>query len=130
LNDVPRRRGGRIALDRLPLGPPTEDVVLMAAMRKPVRAKFRDEAFAIEIDWSRHLLPHCMMWIHDRGADTKPWDGRFRGVGIEPLAAAFDGPWDFSAGSNPLSAMGYATALHVRPDTPTLLSCSMAVSAV
>lgn len=130
LNDAPKRRGGRIDLARLPLGPPTEDVVLLAGMEGPIRASFVDEGFALEIDWSRPTLPHCMMWIHDRGADGKPWGGRYRGLGLEPLAAAFDGPARFSAAPNPLAAAGFATAVDLTPDAATTLTCALSVHPV
>jgi len=128
LSDVPKRRGGTVDLARLPLGPRTEDVALMAGMRGPVRANFEAEGFTVEIDWSRDLLPHCLMWIHDRGLDAKPWNGRYRGLGVEPLAAAFDGSWNLSAGSNPLSAQGYATSIGVEPGEPVVLNCAISVA--
>jgi hypothetical protein len=127
LTNVPRRHGGHIDLSRLPLGPPTEDVVLLAGMAGPVRAEFIDEAFVLEIDWSRDALPHCMLWIHDRGLDEKPWNGRYRGLGVEPLAAAFDGPVSLSAGPNPLAGEGFRTALIVAPDHPAELSLALRV---
>ncbi len=128
LADVPKRRGGRIDLRHLPLGPPTEDVVLMAGIRGPVRARFKEEGFSLDVHWSRDLLPHCMMWVHDRGADGKPWGGRYRGLGIEPVAAAFDGPWSLSAGPNPLNAVGFSTALRIGLEAATQLCCTLAVS--
>ncbi|MFL5258969.1 MAG: hypothetical protein ACJ8AS_04395 [Hyphomicrobiales bacterium] len=127
LAEVPRRLGGYIDLSRLPLGPPTEDVVLLAGMAGPVRAVFIDEGFELEIDWSREALPHCMLWIHDRGLDDKPWSGRYRGLGVEPLAAAFDGPVSLSAGPNPLAGEGFSTALIVAPDQPSEISLTLRV---
>ncbi len=122
---VPKRLGGTVDLRKLPLGPATEDVVMLAGVRGAVLAHFSDEHFALEINWSRALLPHCMVWIHDRGSDQEPWSGRFRGLGIEPVASAFDGPWEFSAGSNPLNEMGFATSVLLHPENPTQLHCSL-----
>jgi hypothetical protein len=128
LRDAPRRHGGRIDLHRLPLGPPTEDVVLMAGMRRPVCATFHGESFVLELDWNREQLPHCMMWMHDRGSDAEPWAGRYRGLGLEPMAAAFDGPWSLSVGPNPLNAAGYATSVLIRPHATAQLTCALAVA--
>ena len=127
LAQVPRRHGGTVDLGRLPLGPAIEDVVLMAGMRTPVRANFTREGFCVVLDWNREQLPHCMVWIHDRGIDSEPWAGQYRGVGLEPMAAAFDGPWDLSTKSNPLNAKGYTTAIKLEPNAATRLSCSISV---
>jgi hypothetical protein len=68
-----------------------------------------------------------MMWIHDRGLDDPPWNGRYRGLGLEPMASAFDGPWEVSAGLNPLNAQGFATAVAVDPATPVEFELSLSV---
>jgi hypothetical protein len=117
-----------VDFSRLPLGPVVEDVVLMAGIRSPLIACFSEEGFSLEVDWSRDHLPHCMMWVHDRGLDTPPWGGGYRGVGLEPLASAFDGPWLLSAGANPLERRGYRTCLALEPGSPMLLHLDMAVS--
>lgn len=127
LAEVPRRHGGVVDLSLLPLGPPTEDVVLLAGMAGPIRAEFIDEGFALEIDWDREALPHCMLWIHDRGLDGKPWSGRYRGLGVEPLAAAFDGPVSLSAGHNPLAQEGFGTAISLAPGQPTEIGLTLKV---
>jgi hypothetical protein len=127
LTGVPGRHGGSVDLSRLPLGPPMEDVVLLAGVTGPVRAEFIDEGFILEIDWSRDALPSCMLWIHDRGLDDKPWGGHYRGLGVEPLAAAFDGPVSLSAGSNPLASEGWSTAIEIAPDQPAEMSLTLRV---
>jgi hypothetical protein len=128
LSNVPGRFGGMVDLRRLPLGRETEDVVMLAGMRGPLQAHFTGEGFAVRLDWNRALLPHCLLWIHDRGLDSEPWNGSYRGLGIEPAAAAFDGPWDFSAGSNPLNAVGFATSVLLNPDLPLEFRCSLSLS--
>lgn len=125
LAHVPRRLGGMVDLRSLPFEHRIEDVVMLAGIRAPVRARFTEEGFTLEIDWLRTLLPHCMVWIHDRGADLEPWAGRFRGLGLEPVASAFDGPWELSASPNPLSALGFPTAVLLRTESPTRLQCSL-----
>jgi hypothetical protein len=127
LAEVPRRHGGFVDISRLPLGPPMEDVVLLAGIAGPILAEFIDEGFELEIDWSRDALPNCILWVHDRGLDGKPWSGRYRGLGIEPLAAAFDGPVSLSAGPNPLAGEGFSTALAIAPDQPTEVSLILRV---
>src|SRR5690606_4487834 len=88
LERVPERRGGRADLSHLPLAQRVDDVVLLAGMKAPLRGAFLDDGFALTVDWPRNLLPHCLVWIHDRGIDVPPWNGTYRGIGIEPLASA------------------------------------------
>jgi hypothetical protein len=127
---LPGRSGDTVNLLSIPLGPRMEDVVMLAGVREPVRARFIEEGFELEIDWSRTLLPHCMAWIHDRGLDPHPWEGRFRGLGLEPMASAFDGPWELSVGPNPLNALGFATSLLLPAKRPTELHCSLTVGKI
>lgn len=112
-------RGGPLDLARLPLGPPVDDVALLLGCRPPVVARFLDEGFAVEVDWDPRL-PHCMLWLHDRGLAAPPWGGRFRALGVEPMAAAFDLPEALSLGPNPLAAEGWATALDLPAGRTTL----------
>jgi hypothetical protein len=130
LAHVPGRLGGAVDLLSLPLGQRVEDVVMLAGIRAPLRARFIEEGFEMEIDWSRTLLPHCMIWIHDRGLDMDPWTGRFRGLGLEPIASAFDGPWELSAGPNPLRDLGFPTSVFLPVESPTELYCSLTVGEV
>jgi hypothetical protein len=127
LDRIPGRHGGMADLSLVPPGGIVEDVVLMAGMHGPVRAHFRDEAFALVIDWSREHLPHCMLWLHDRALEDPPWCGRFRGLGVEPMAACFDGPWGLSVGDNPLEREGYSTALNVDPSQDIEVWCRLSV---
>jgi hypothetical protein len=124
---VPQRHNGEIDMSRLPLSRRTEDVLLMSDMEAPVTAIFRNEGFILELDWDRAHLPHCMMWIHDRGLDDPPWNGLFRGLGLEPMASAFDSPWTFSAGDNPLNRQGYSTSVTMDDGQTQEFSLSIAV---
>jgi hypothetical protein len=130
LRHVPKRRGGSFDLSRLPLGQRVDDVVLLAGMKGSIRGTFLDDGYALTVDWPRHLLPHCLVWIHDRGIDVPPWNGSYRGIGIEPLAAAFDAPWAVSLGENPLTRAGFPTALTVSRGKPIELFCDLSVAAL
>jgi len=130
LQNVPKRRGGSVDLSRLPLGPRVDDVVLLAGMSGPLRAAFYDDGYALTVDWPRDLLPHCLVWIHDRGIDVPPWNGSYRGIGIEPLASAFDAPWAVSLGENPLARAGFPTALAVSKGCDVELFCELSLAAL
>ncbi len=129
LDAVPGHKGQTEDFSALPPGPTVEDNILLAGMRGPVTATFLDEGFRLVTDWDRSLLPHAMLWLHDRATEDAPWHGRYRGLGIEPMAACFDGPWRVSVGDNPLAAAGYRTAVDVDPARDTVLWCRLGVEA-
>jgi hypothetical protein len=128
LDAVPGHDGRGVDFSALPPGGVVEDNILLAGARGPVTAHFIDEAFRLTVDWDRTQLPHVMLWLHDRATLDAPWHGRYRGLGIEPMAACFDGPWAFSTGDNPLRRAGFATALDVDPARVTELWCALAVA--
>jgi len=115
---VPAAGGGTVDLSRLPKPRPAEDVVQLCGMRGPVEIAFRDARARLAVDWDRVLLPSCQLWIGDRALTSPPWNGGYRGLGIEPNAAAFDLADAVSSADNPISARGVATTVALDPDRP------------
>jgi hypothetical protein len=115
-------------LSRLPLGRPVEDVLLLGGATGPVRLSYPHEAAAVELDWDRALLPSVMLWIADRALESSPWNGSYRGLGVEPIAAAFDLPSGVSTASNPLTARGIATTVSLDPAHPVVIRSSISAS--
>lgn len=124
LDSVPAGSGS-VDLSRLPLTRATEDVVLLAGVRSALHARFADSATHLVLDWDRALLPHLMLWLSDTALEEEPWSGRYRGLGVEPVAAAFDFPNSVSTGPNPLSDAGFPTHVHVEPGAPLRIEYSM-----
>jgi hypothetical protein len=89
LSDV-EGKAGPLDFSTLPHGAPAEDLLMMTKLRSPIQAHFLDEAYRLRLDWDRSALPNCVLWTHDRALGERPWGHRFRGVGIEPGAMAFD----------------------------------------
>lgn len=110
--------GGLVDLSRLPADRPAEDVVQLFDVAGPVRAVYADDGYAITVDWDRALLPSCQIWISDRALQSFPWRGRFRGLGIEPTASAFDFAHPVSQAATPIGAMGYPTVVRIAAGTP------------
>ncbi len=110
---------------RMPFEKPAEEVVQLAGMRGPVRAVFAGDAAGIEIDWDRSVLPSVQLWLSDRALQDEPWRGHYRGLGIEPIASAFDLAESVSTSPNPISAAGYATCVEVRPGAPLRIGYSL-----
>lgn len=120
LDAVPAR-GGTVDLTRLPAARPAEDVVQLFGLTGPVRALYQDEGYAVTVDWDRDLLPSCQIWISDRALTGFPWRGRFRGLGIEPTASAFDFAQTVSQANTPIGSLGYPTVLRLPAGRPVVI---------
>ena len=112
---------GFVDMSHLPLTPKTDKNILLAGVKGPARLTWLDEGKGVELDWDRVLLPSLMFWHTDGGIGGEPWNNAFRGLGMEPLASAFDLHTDLSAGPNPINARGVKTALEIDPAAPVVI---------
>lgn len=119
------RPGGMVDLSRVPLDPQTDLNVQLCGMRGPIRAIYPDEGSGVELDWDRTLLPSVQIWHTDRGIEGAPFDGRYRGIGVEPVASAFDLGAAVSCGPNPINARGVATHIPIGPTAPVTIRHSI-----
>lgn len=92
--------------------------VQLCGLRGPITATYHDQGAGFVLDWDRTLLPSLQIWHTDRGIDGPPWNGQYRGLGLEPIAAVFDLHDDASTGNNPINARGVATAIVIHPRAP------------
>jgi hypothetical protein len=118
---------GPVDLAHLPPGGEVEDVVQLGGVSGSIVLSYRDEGLAAVLDWDRSLVPSTLLWISDHGATDAPFAGRYRGLGVEPIAAAFDLADEASLADNPVNATGIATAIALSPDRP--VSIRYAISA-
>jgi hypothetical protein len=128
LASVPAAGGGRIALNRLPLAVPAEEVLLLAGADGSFA--LHDEAAGVvtTLRWDAERLPHCQIWISNGGRLAAPWSGRNHCVGVEPCCAAMDLGTTVSTRANPLTADGFATAVALSPGEPWRCSYTLAVA--
>ena len=124
LNTVPRP-GGAVDLSHVPLAPRTDLNVQLCGMRGPLRATYLDEGAGVELDWDRSLLPSLQIWHTDGGIGGAPWHGTYRGIGVEPVASAFDLGPVVSCGPNPINARGIATEIQINPAAPVTIRHSI-----
>ncbi len=117
LSEVPSD-GGRVDMAHLPLSPRTDKNVQLCGVTTPLTGIYLDEGVGFELDWSRDLLPTLMMWHTDGGIGGEPWNNQFRGIGLEPLASAFDLHTDVSTGPNPINKRGVKTWVDIDPAQP------------
>lgn len=123
LETVPWPEGG-IDLTHVPLGKPNVSVQL-CGMRAPLRALFLDDRTGVEIDWDRAILPSLQIWCTDRGIDGPPWHGQYRGIGVEPIASAFDLNTALSSRPNPISKRGIRTWVDLVAGDPLTINHSV-----
>lgn len=113
----------------LPMQGQSEDLVLLAGLDGHVGLQLLDRGFRIDQHWPGQILPCCLLWISAQGREYYPWSGRFRGLGVEPIAAPFDlGP--ATAGANPLTRAGIATAIQLHAGEALTINYSIAVRAI
>jgi len=130
LEAVPLAAGGSVEFSQLPQGPPAEEFLQLAGATGEAVITYTDERARVRLTWDPRLLPSCLVWVSDRSLQEAPWCGRFRGLAIEPAAAAFDLPVDLARRPNPISATGSPTALSVRPGQPTVIAYRLAAEEV
>lgn len=124
LNAIPRP-GGTVDLSRVPLDPTADLNVQLCGMRGPMRAIYPDEGAGVELDWDRDLLPSVQIWHTDGGIKPAPWHGTYRGIGVEPVASAFDLGAKVSCGPNPINLRGVATHIQIDPACPVTIRHSI-----
>jgi hypothetical protein len=103
---------------RLPFSEPTEDVVQLCGVSEPILIRYVEEGMSVTIDWDRKLLPSAQLWISDRALTDVPWNGIYRGLGVELIASAFDLADDVSTHDNPISQRGVPTSIDMSPSRP------------
>ena len=116
--DTVRGPVGIVDLSHVPLPPRTDINAQLCGMFGPLRATYLDEGAGLEIDWDRTLLPSLQIWHTDRGIGGAPWHNAYRGIGLEPVASAFDLDSSVSCAPNPINARGVATAIQIDPVAP------------
>jgi hypothetical protein len=120
LDAVPKS-GGTVDMSHVPLMPKTDLNVQLCGMREPLRAIYLDEGAGLDLDWDRSLLPSLQIWHTDGGIGAPPFNGAYRGIGIEPVASAFDLGASVSCAPNPINARGIATQIQIDPATPVII---------
>ena len=114
-------RAGIVDLSHVPLLPRADISAQLCGMLGPLRATYLDEGAGLEIDWDRTLLPSLQIWHTDCGIGGAPWHNAYRGIGLEPVASAFDLDTSVSCAPNPISARGVATAIQIDPVAPVTI---------
>ncbi len=68
----------------------TEEAFQIFGVDGRLRLVYTRQRYALRLDWNAADFPSCLFWLSAGGRQQKPWRGRFRGLGVEPLAARFE----------------------------------------
>ena len=82
--------GTAIDLSRHPLPMHTEEIVLVSGVEGRASLDNHEEGYRASILWDIAAFGSCNLWISHYGRTGYPWNGRFKGLGIEPVSAPFD----------------------------------------
>jgi hypothetical protein len=88
LDELPRADGSAISLSDLASGTAEEGFQLFG-VDGVVSLEYPQRGFRARLEWSARDFPTCLFWVSAAGRQHRPWNGRFRGMGVEPLAATF-----------------------------------------
>lgn len=125
LRQVPQIGGGTFDFTHVPLSPRMDRLVQLCGITTPLRGTYLDEGAGFELDWDRSQLPSLHIWHTDAGNGGEPWNFQYRGIGLEPLASAFDLNTAQSARPNPISRRGIATTIALDPAKPLVVRHSV-----
>lgn len=87
LDALPLAKGGAASLSEL-CGMRTEEAFQLFGVSGELRLLY--ERHSVRLAWNAADFPTCLFWLSAAGRGHKPWGGRFRGLGVEPLAATFE----------------------------------------
>jgi len=111
LDLVPMIDGTTRSFSSLPLPFDTEELLLVAGHNGEARLTNKSERYRVVMNWDPSVFPSVLVWISNRGRGFAPWNGRFLGLGIEPVCSAFDLGYAHAINAHsPLRALGIPTA--------------------
>ena len=135
LDRVPAADGGTADLSRYPARRGFEDLVMVVHEARPdfawTAVVFPKERYAWFSLKDPRVLRSTVFWISNAGRHYAPWSGRHVGVmGIEDVTAYFHCGLAESARPNPVSRLGFPTALTLDPKDPLTVNYLMGVVAI
>lgn len=86
---LPLAGGGTASLSAL-CRERTEEAFQLFGVTGGLRLVYPGQRYALRLEWDAADFPTCLFWLSAGGRQQKPWNGRFRGLGVEPLDARFE----------------------------------------
>jgi hypothetical protein len=85
---LPLAAGGAVSFGDL-LQQTTEEAFQLFGTDGAMRVVYPGSGHTVCLTWDSVAYPTCLFWISTGGRKNAPWNGRFRGFGVEPLDARF-----------------------------------------
>ena len=129
LCQTPLARGQTLDITSLPLSADTEELLCAINTSAGIfRLQYPKEGYTAALKWDQTMLPHCLIWLSNRGRKAEPWRGKNLCIGVEPVASAFDLGYRISTETNPMNSRGRPTYIAFDPAAPTKFLHSIEVS--
>lgn len=115
LDELPLVDGSAISLPGL-CRERTEEAFQLMGAEGVVALAYPDAGYRLRISWDPSAFSTCLFWLSAQGRTAKPWGGRFRGLGVEPLEARFverDGQGAIADGVALLPGQIWATSYRI-----------------
>lgn len=128
LDAIPLPSGDPADLRRLPLAFPAEEVVQLCGTDGRLRLTHADPGYALEFTWDADAFPSLLLGIANGGRAQAPYEGKWRALYAEPVAAAFG--MGSSIGANPdnlIAREGVRTWVDLDPSRPWATAYHFAV---
>jgi hypothetical protein len=118
-DELRTRAGSPVNITALPFAHTHEDQLLLTGLDGSLALRFLDRHYEVCVQWDPAIFPACLLWLSNAARADYPFCGRFRAVGIEPIAAPFDlGSRVAAWRQNPLERSGVATAIDLHAGRP------------
>lgn len=123
LEETPLADGSSADLSTYPALERHEDIIMIRSRRDLkkgwVTAVCKEEDWMFFAEKDVETLPGTTLWMSNGGRNYSPWNGRHTAVlGIEECCSYFHLGHKASIEPNPLSEMGFPTAIELTPDKP------------
>jgi len=131
LNAVSCIDGTSIDPSRLPPLERFEGLVQIPAPKGEMQLVYEQAGYTVKFNYDADLLPSLVIWISDQGRDETPFDGKFRTLGIEAVAGAFDlGSAVSNSSENPIAREGISTAISLMAGQELITASSVTLQAL
>lgn len=128
LDAVPLRDGAPVDIARLPLSFPAEEVVQLCGTDGRLRLTRADPGYVLDFTWDAGAFPSLLLGIANGGRTQAPYDGKWRALYAEPVAAAFGMGSSIGANpENPIAREGVRTWVDLDPSRPWATAYRFAV---
>jgi hypothetical protein len=90
LASVPRTDGKFEDATKYPFADNREELVQLLNASGMVSIERHDLGYKSILEWQPEKLPHCCLWMSNKGRSEYPWLSRHLALGVEPTHSYFD----------------------------------------